>query len=154
MTVDVVVIGGGISGLTTGWALGRQGHNIVVLERQVRVGGNAQSSRFSGFLMEHGPSSVTAASPAVGEVSGRLGDHPPTLRPERIAEPTAGVGTDRNGELQPSRIGECQGVLYEAAMKRGGPVEAKLGGEAGLDEAWTGSLGQDDDFAGHARASR
>jgi oxygen-dependent protoporphyrinogen oxidase len=76
MTVDVAVIGGGVSGLAAAWELRRQGHEVVVLERQVRPGGNAQSTRFGGFLMEHGPSSVTTASPAAAELSHRLGlDH-------------------------------------------------------------------------------
>jgi oxygen-dependent protoporphyrinogen oxidase len=76
MTVDVAVIGGGVSGLTAAWELSRQGHEVVVLERQVRPGGNAQSTRFGGFLMEHGPNSVTAASPAAAGLSRCLGlDH-------------------------------------------------------------------------------
>lgn len=60
--IDVAVIGGGISGLTTAYELLRAGRSVVVLERQVRVGGAAISERFDGFLMEHGPSSVTADS--------------------------------------------------------------------------------------------
>ena len=63
MTIDVAVIGGGISGLATACELTRQGHSVVVLERQVRAGGNAVSERIGGFLMEHGPSTVTAATP-------------------------------------------------------------------------------------------
>ncbi len=72
MSVDVAVIGGGVSGLAAAWELSRQGHEVVVLERQVRPGGNAQSTRFGGFLMEHGPSSVTTTSPAAEELSRRL----------------------------------------------------------------------------------
>ncbi|WP_304951658.1 FAD-dependent oxidoreductase, partial [Sulfitobacter sp.] len=62
MMIDVVVIGGGISGLATAYELTRHGHGVVVLERQVRAGGNAISERIGGFLMEHGPSTVTAAA--------------------------------------------------------------------------------------------
>ncbi len=39
MTVDVAVVGGGISGLTTAHALRRSGYRVVVLERQARPGG-------------------------------------------------------------------------------------------------------------------
>jgi oxygen-dependent protoporphyrinogen oxidase len=60
--IDVVVIGGGISGLSTAYELRRAGRSVAVLERQVRVGGAAITERFDGFLMEHGPSSVTADS--------------------------------------------------------------------------------------------
>ncbi|MFQ5765909.1 MAG: protoporphyrinogen oxidase, partial [Rhodospirillales bacterium] len=37
------------------------GRRVVVLERQVRAGGNAVSERIGGFLMEHGPSSLSAS---------------------------------------------------------------------------------------------
>lgn len=60
MNVDVAVIGGGVSGLSAALGLAHRGHRVVVLERQARTGGKAQSERISGFLMEHGPSSVAA----------------------------------------------------------------------------------------------
>ena len=73
MTVDVAIIGGGISGLATAYSLKCQGHKVVVLERQARPGGNAQTERFGGFLMEHGPSTVNAASATAAEFSQELG---------------------------------------------------------------------------------
>ncbi len=73
MTVDVAVIGGGISGLATAYGLTRHGHRVVVLERLVRAGGNAISERIGGFLMEHGPSTVTAAAPAAARLSRSVG---------------------------------------------------------------------------------
>ena len=76
MSVDVAVIGGGVSGLAAAYELRRRGHQVVVLERQVRAGGNAVSERVSGFLMEHGPSSVNAASSAAAELSATLGLDP------------------------------------------------------------------------------
>ncbi len=76
MSVDVAVIGGGVSGLTAAHELLRRGHRVVVLERQVRAGGNAISERVDGFLMEHGPSSVNAASSAAAEFSVALGLDP------------------------------------------------------------------------------
>lgn len=72
MIADVAVIGGGIAGLAAAFELKRRGHDVVVLERQVRVGGKAISERFGGFLMEHGPSSVAAEAPILS-VSHDLG---------------------------------------------------------------------------------
>ncbi|MEE8505009.1 MAG: protoporphyrinogen oxidase, partial [Kiloniellales bacterium] len=72
MSLDVAVIGGGVSGLAVAYDLVSRGREVVVLERQVRAGGNAVSERIGGFLMEHGPSSVNAASPATA-LSGTLG---------------------------------------------------------------------------------
>lgn len=73
MTFDVVIVGGGISGLATAYQLKRQGRRVVVLERQVRPGGNAVSERVGGFLMEHGPSTVAAASTVASGLSRELG---------------------------------------------------------------------------------
>ena len=73
MSVEVAVIGGGVSGLATAFALARRGHRVVVLERQVRPGGNAISERFDGFLMEKGPSTINAASDAANSLSTTLG---------------------------------------------------------------------------------
>lgn len=73
MTIDVAVIGGGISGLATASELKSKGLSVRVLERQVRAGGNAVSERIDGFLMDHGPTTVNAALPIGHEYSARLG---------------------------------------------------------------------------------
>ncbi|HJN24882.1 MAG TPA: FAD-dependent oxidoreductase, partial [Rhodospirillales bacterium] len=73
MTCDVAIIGGGISGLSAACELKGRGYNVVVLERQARSGGNAQSERFGGFLMEHGPSSVNAQAMETVGLSRDLG---------------------------------------------------------------------------------
>lgn len=63
MSVDVVVVGAGISGLAVAYELAQRGRRVAVLERQVRVGGKALSESVAGFLMEHGPSTLNASSP-------------------------------------------------------------------------------------------
>ncbi len=63
MTHDVVVIGGGISGLSCAQELAENGLDVQVLERQVTTGGNAKSLRFDKFLMELGPTTLNAAFP-------------------------------------------------------------------------------------------
>ena len=76
MTYDAIIIGGGVSGLATGYHLKAQGLNIKIIERQVRTGGNAVSQRIGGFLMEHGPSSLNVAATDTVNMSRALGlDH-------------------------------------------------------------------------------
>ncbi len=68
--LDVIVIGGGISGLTAAHELLRAGQDVAVLERQVQAGGNTISERFGGFLMEHGPTTFNASVPeAVAQIN-------------------------------------------------------------------------------------
>ncbi len=77
MSHDVIIIGGGVSGLSCAYDLMQRGLDVRVLERQVRVGGNAISERFDGFLMEHGPTTFNASVPeAVAQIDalGLLGD--------------------------------------------------------------------------------
>lgn len=64
---DVVVIGGGVSGLAIAHDLMVHGHDVTLLERQVQVGGNARSLHQDGFLMELGPTTMNAALPGVRE---------------------------------------------------------------------------------------
>lgn len=71
-SVDAVIVGGGVSGLTTAHALCAGGHSVLVLERQVRPGGNAISERIGGFLMEHGPSTVNLGMTGVAALAESL----------------------------------------------------------------------------------
>jgi oxygen-dependent protoporphyrinogen oxidase len=73
VSTDIAVIGGGVSGLAAAYELRQRGHRVLVLERQVRTGGNAVSERLGGFLMEHGPTTVNGASPTALAFSGALG---------------------------------------------------------------------------------
>lgn len=73
MTIEVAVIGGGVSGLATAFALKQLGHEVTLIERQIRPGGNAISERFDGFLMERGPSTINAQSNEANLLSKILG---------------------------------------------------------------------------------
>lgn len=73
MNCDVLVIGAGISGLASAYELSRSGLDVIVLERQVVVGGNAISERVNGFLMEHGPSTVNALVSEANQFAEQLG---------------------------------------------------------------------------------
>lgn len=52
----VVIIGAGVAGLATAGLLRREGHEVVVLEKNDRVGGRAGSLERGGFRFDAGPS--------------------------------------------------------------------------------------------------
>ena len=54
---EVIVIGAGISGLSTAFWLQRDGHEVTVLERLNRAGGVIGSTRAGDYLFEQGPNS-------------------------------------------------------------------------------------------------
>ncbi len=67
-TVDVVVIGAGISGLSCAVALREHGLDVRVLEAAPRAGGVIRTRRVGGWLVEHGPNSTLDRHPALARL--------------------------------------------------------------------------------------
>ncbi|MCH8823974.1 MAG: protoporphyrinogen oxidase [Planctomycetes bacterium] len=55
---DVIVVGAGISGLTTAWHLKQAGVDVKILEANAYAGGVMQTQHRDGFLLEKGPFNV------------------------------------------------------------------------------------------------
>ncbi|MEZ5315514.1 MAG: protoporphyrinogen oxidase [Chlamydiales bacterium] len=51
----IVIIGGGIAGLSAGWYHKKKGDHVTILEKSHRPGGWIQSIQEDGFLLEQGP---------------------------------------------------------------------------------------------------
>ncbi len=77
---DVVVVGGGIGGLTVAALLSARGVNVCLLERQSQVGGCIGRVEFAGFDFEPGMGLYTSFGP--GEVYERLFTQLPVDVPE------------------------------------------------------------------------
>ena len=71
--VDVIVIGGGISGLAAAWALQRRGVSVMLLEAAARAGGTIGSAREQDCLFEAGPNSTLETTPLIGSLLDELG---------------------------------------------------------------------------------
>ena len=71
---DVIVVGGGVSGLATAWHLKNAGIDVVLLEAGNAVGGCMLSERREGFLLEKGPFNVIVRDPAFQELLADLSD--------------------------------------------------------------------------------
>lgn len=70
---DVVIIGGGISGLSAAHALVKRGVGFLLLEAADRWGGVIRTERADGFLLEAGPDAVLAQKPEAVALCRELG---------------------------------------------------------------------------------
>ena len=73
MNRSVVVIGGGISGLTAAFWLSRSGVDVTVLEAAPCVGGTMRTVETGGWLVETGPNSALETTPLFGQMFDALG---------------------------------------------------------------------------------
>ncbi|UCG33321.1 MAG: protoporphyrinogen oxidase [Phycisphaerales bacterium] len=71
---DVIVVGGGISGLTVAWHLARAGVGVTLLEADHEVGGCMRSEHRDGFLLEKGPFNVIVRDESFEELLTSLSD--------------------------------------------------------------------------------
>ena len=56
---DVIVIGGGISGLLTALALSKEGKDVLLFEKDNFLGGNARSYKVGEYMVDTGPHAIT-----------------------------------------------------------------------------------------------
>lgn len=101
---DTVVVGAGVSGLTTARLLARAGRRVVVLEARDRVGGRVWTDRTGGAVTDRGASwihgvvdsPVAAAAEAFGmrTVEFTVGGYQPDSRPIAYYSPDARRLTD------------------------------------------------------------
>ena len=72
-TVDVAVIGGGVSGLAAAFELRKRKRSVVVLEREQRPGGIIMTERIGEFLVDAGPDALLVQKPAAVALCNELG---------------------------------------------------------------------------------
>ena len=72
MKTDILIIGAGLTGLTTAYTLARRGCQVTVLERMDGVGGQIQTHTEQGFVFESGPNTGTVSCPEVAELMADL----------------------------------------------------------------------------------
>lgn len=70
---DVVIVGGGISGLSAAHWLVKRGLNVRVLEQEGEPGGTMKTRSEKGFLSELGPNSALETTPLIGTLIADLG---------------------------------------------------------------------------------
>lgn len=65
---DIIVIGAGITGMTSAFELSRKGHDVAVLECLDRIGGQINTQHVDGFTFESGPNTGVIKYPEVVEL--------------------------------------------------------------------------------------
>ena len=71
---NVIIVGGGVSGLATAYFLGKHGIRSTIIEKSNRLGGLIKTDLIEGCQLEAGPDSYIASKPAVTELAQELGD--------------------------------------------------------------------------------
>ncbi|MDH4286214.1 MAG: protoporphyrinogen oxidase [Gallionella sp.] len=103
--VDVLIIGGGISGLASAWWLARNGLNVEVWEAKEQPGGKIATTRQDGYLTERAASMVLNFRPEIAELVREAGLD--TAKTARLQDSGARRYLLRQGRLQalPMRLG-------------------------------------------------
>ena len=73
MTRRVVVVGGGVAGLTAGHRLSAEDVEVTILEADEEIGGKVRSAEVAGLRLEAGPDSLLARKPWAVELCRELG---------------------------------------------------------------------------------
>lgn len=68
MKYDAIIIGAGLTGLSTAFFLQRKGLQVLVLEKNIRIGGAMCSHSENGFVYEEGPNTGSMSNPELAEL--------------------------------------------------------------------------------------
>ncbi|MBI3207524.1 MAG: protoporphyrinogen oxidase [Candidatus Solibacter usitatus] len=94
----IVIVGGGISGLSAAWHLHRAGQNCTLIEKNANLGGVLDTAVWEDCVLEGGPDSFLAIKPEAAQLARELG-----LEHELISSNDAGrvTGVWKHGRLVP-----------------------------------------------------
>jgi oxygen-dependent protoporphyrinogen oxidase len=82
----VLVVGGGMTGLSAAYELARSGVRTTVVEASDRLGGKVYTERVDGLLIDRGPDSFVSYRPAATELARELGIGDALVRPREPRE--------------------------------------------------------------------
>lgn len=70
---SVAILGSGISGLSTAYALSKKGAKVTVYEQSSEAGGSIRTGQKDGWLIEHGPNTLMVRSKKIWNLLEELG---------------------------------------------------------------------------------
>lgn len=145
---DVLVIGGGLAGLTSAYTLQKQGARVAVIEERGRPGGLICSGRFGDFTFDIGAEAFAAGATEVKDLCGELGL--PLVAPrgkswifhhERAGNPEGALPIPHGMLGIPASLDDpgIVGALSESEMERA-RQDLTMGPEVGADETTVSGL--------------
>jgi protoporphyrinogen/coproporphyrinogen III oxidase len=98
LSKKIVILGAGISGLTTAYLLFRKGMDVTVIEKKNEVGGSIESIKEDGYIFDRGPNSGLETTQVISELVEGL-----NLKDQFVYANKAGNKRYilRNGQLHP-----------------------------------------------------
>lgn len=69
---EIIIVGAGITGLTTAYLLKKEGFRVKVLEVKDEVGGNIKTEYHHNFVFDTGPNSGLETTPLIGQLVNEL----------------------------------------------------------------------------------
>jgi oxygen-dependent protoporphyrinogen oxidase len=169
LDTDVLVVGGGISGLSTAWMLARSGARTTLWEQQAVPGGKLRTDSVNGYLMEQAGSMVMNFRPEVDQFLSDAGLDNLKIRRDALAEENRYVLQQNRLLTVPARLGSVpfsqvwslRGKLrmaLEPFIKKGGHdeetvsefIRRRLGNElleTAMEPFVSGTLASDPDRA-------
>lgn len=92
----VLIVGGGIAGLSAAWQLQQLGVPYTLIEAAPRLGGMIQTAAFDGFIAEGGPETFITRKPELWQLALQL-DLQDQMEP--ITSETSGAAVLHNGKV-------------------------------------------------------
>jgi len=111
---SIVVVGGGIAGLTCAWRLQRAGHDVEVLERESEAGGRMRSERCGDFTIERGAQFVASSYRNLHAVATALG-----IDDRVFSHARAGEAVLRDGKLRAADFASPLRLLVSPLLSAG-----------------------------------
>ena len=114
MKAPIVVLGGGVAGLASGYYLARAGFPVTVVERNPVVGGLCGTFDVDGFALDHGPHKLYSVVPGVLDeirriMDGRLIEHVQLMGDDAIGSGNFGKHVHVDIGRVNLRPGFCEG---------------------------------------------
>lgn len=117
---DVLVVGGGITGLAAAWRAVLGGASVLLLEASARLGGKLHTDWRDGCLVEHGADGFLARKPGAIALAARLGLADALVEPRPDAKRVAIRRDGRLHALPPGLDGSSLLGTPVAELSQGG----------------------------------